>query len=170
MLKDIVEDFRGRGVLVVGDVMLDEYIWGEVHRISPEAPVACRRGLPSDLRAGGAANVARNVMSLGGQAFLCGVTGNDLLRGYLHHELLSQFIDTDGLITDDKRPTTTKTRVIAHNQQIVRVDSELRTCIGADIEEALLKHIASVIEQVDVCILSDYGKGVVSPYVSAAIH
>lgn len=166
MLKDIVEAFRERRVLVIGDVMLDEYIWGEVHRISPEAPVpiveACRRTYAP----GGAANVATNVASLGGQAFLCGVTGNDLLRGHLSRELLSQLVDTDGLIADDKRPTTTKTRVIAHNQQVVRVDSESRTLIRPDIEETLMRHISSIIETVDVCILSDYGKGVVTPYVA----
>lgn len=166
MLKEIIRAFRGRRVLIVGDVMLDEYIWGAVRRISPEAPVPIVEAERRTYAPGGAANVACNIASLGGQAFLCGVTGDDSSGAQLRRELRLRSVDVGGLIQDSKRPTTSKTRVVAHNQQVVRVDSESRDCLGPEIEKELLQHVASKIKQTDVCILSDYGKGVVSPGVA----
>lgn len=162
-LLAILANFPGKCVLIVGDVMLDEYIWGEVRRISPEAPVPVVEAHRRTYAPGGAANTAGNVVSLGGRALLAGVVGRDQQAEKLFEALMQTSVDTDGLIVDDERPTTTKTRIVAHNQQVVRVDSEQRAPLRIELEDALLRWVEERLADADACVLSDYDKGVVSP-------
>jgi D-beta-D-heptose 7-phosphate kinase/D-beta-D-heptose 1-phosphate adenosyltransferase len=153
----------GKRILLVGDVILDEYIWGDVRRISPEAPVPVVEVRRRTYLPGGAANAAANVVSLGGDALLGGVIGRDSQAGQLCEALAQAHIAADGLIVDPERLTTTKTRIIAHSQQVVRMDSEHRDPLPSATEDALLLWAVRHLANVDACILSDYAKGVVSP-------
>lgn len=161
-LLDVLMDFPGRSVLIVGDVMLDEYIWGEVRRISPEAPVPVVEVRRRVYVPGGAGNTAANVVSMGGRAWLGGAVGQDPPAEVLRQVLREHGIDDRGLVVDPARPTTTKTRIVARNQQIVRVDMESRLPLPPELEDALLGYAASRLGEAHVCILSDYAKGVVS--------
>jgi rfaE bifunctional protein kinase chain/domain len=161
-LKEIVAAFPGKRVLVVGDLMLDEYIWGEVRRISPEAPVPVVTVRRRTHVPGGAGNTAINVASLGGRALLAGVIGDDAAGGRLGEVLRQKGVTTDGLLVDPLRITTTKTRVVAHQQQVVRVDDEHTAPLAPELEERLLEIIDERLPGVDACILSDYAKGAVS--------
>jgi rfaE bifunctional protein kinase chain/domain len=149
-------------VLTVGDVMLDEYVWGEVQRISPEAPVPVVEVQRRTHVPGGAANAAAGVVALGGRALLGGVVGADPPAERLREALGEAGVATDGLVVDPARPTTTKTRVIAHSQQVVRTDAEDRSPLEPALEGELLDWAASRLPQVDSVVLSDYAKGVVS--------
>ena len=162
MLPDILERFPGRSVLVVGDVMLDEYAWGDVRRISPEAPVPVVEVTRRNYAPGGAANVAVNIAALGGRPVLLGVLGNDSAAEQLCRALNNRGVDTSTLCIDADRPTTTKLRIVAHSQQIVRVDSERRGRFSESIENSLIDTIKQVLAGVEVCVISDYGKGLVS--------
>ncbi len=125
-LRRVVEDFCGTRVIVVGDVMVDQYFWGTVKRISPEAPVPVVDVTGETRRLGGAANVAHNIRALGGEPFLCGVAGVDAGGEWLLEELQRLGIDKSGIVVSEKTPTTVKSRVVAHSQQIVRFDRERR--------------------------------------------
>lgn len=162
VLPELVSALRGHAVLILGDVMLDEYIWGQVRRISPEAPVPVVEATRRTYAPGGAANVATNVAMLGGQVFLASVIGQDYSADSLRQELTQRGVSVNGLVVCAERPTTTKTRVIAHSQQVARVDSEVRQPIPSEIENALEEWIATHLPQVQACIISDYGKGVLS--------
>ena len=164
--RDVLACFPGKRILVVGDVMLDEYIWGSVRRISPEAPVPVVEVQRRTFVPGGAANTASNVQGLGGQAVLVSILGRDDAGAKTCDILRSRGVDVDGLLIDDRRPTTTKARVIAHNQQVVRVDQEQRTPVPPDVEEALLARFEQFLPTIDGCVLSDYAKGVVSARVA----
>jgi D-beta-D-heptose 7-phosphate kinase/D-beta-D-heptose 1-phosphate adenosyltransferase len=161
-LPNLFAAFSGKRILVVGDVILDEYLWGDVRRISPEAPVPIVEIRSRSFVPGGAANAAANVGSLEGQAFLGGVVGTDHSADKLVEVLQQQGVDTKGLIPDRERATTTKTRLIAHSQQVVRMDSEHRVPLSQPVEDAMLRWVDHHLPGVDACILSDYGKGVVS--------
>jgi D-glycero-beta-D-manno-heptose-7-phosphate kinase len=167
-LTNIVKKFKNKHVLVVGDVMVDEYIWGEALRISPEAPVPIVKVYRKDRFVGGAANVAANVISLGGRALLGGVIGDDPQAQELSKSLLKQGIETN-LIKDPTRPTITKVRIIAKNQQIVRVDQENVSHLNTEMEKTILKWVKAHIMKVDVLIISDYAKGVVTPRIAREI-
>lgn len=161
-LRNLMAGFPGRRILILGDVMLDEYIWGDVKRISPEAPVPVvnihrRTHVP-----GGAGNTAANVASLDGVALLASVVGRDYQAEELISALNSCGVEANGLVKDPDRLTTTKTRIVAHNQQVVRVDCERTTAISASLEDALLQWMESQLKEVSACVLSDYAKGVVS--------
>jgi D-beta-D-heptose 7-phosphate kinase/D-beta-D-heptose 1-phosphate adenosyltransferase len=159
----------GAAVLTVGDVMLDEYVWGDVQRVSPEAPVPVVDSRRTTHVAGGAANVAAGVAALGGRGMLFGVVGDDRSAEALRAALADAGVEAGGLVTDDARPTTTKTRVIAHAQQMLRIDAEDRSALAGPTEAAL---VAAVTEQVcgaDAVVISDYGKGVVSEAVARAV-
>lgn len=158
-LADLLGKFSGKRVLVVGDLMLDEYIWGTATRISPEAPVMVIDAERETNVPGGAANVAHNIVSLGGHAELVGVVGGDLAGERLRNDLAELGISTLGIVTDPKRRTTRKTRVIAHHQQVLRVDRENRVVPNEPIERSLLDHIGALIPGCDAVILSDYRKG-----------
>lgn len=154
--------FGGRRVLVVGDLMLDRYLWGDVRRISPEAPVPVLRLARQTEVAGGAANVARNLVGLGMRVSLAGVTGQDTERERLLALLMGQGIDTEGVLVDANRPTTTKTRVVGNHQQMLRIDAERMGSIGAVLADRLLREIEPRLADSDAVVLSDYAKGVLT--------
>lgn len=165
----LVAAFARTSILVIGDVMLDEYIWGEVRRISPEAPVPVVNTLRRTYAPGGAANVAANIAAMGGQALLGGVIGNDYSAIQLRAVLDLPRMDISGFVTEAARPTTTKTRIVAHSQQVVRVDSEQRHTIPPAETALLLAWFDTHIAQAGAVVLSDYNKGVVSPDVAQYI-
>lgn len=155
-----LEKFKGASVLVIGDVGLDEYIVGEVKRISPEAPVPVVEVQKQDHRIGLAANVAANITSLGGKAQLIGVVGNDSACETLSSLLENFNINSQNLVVDPERPTTLKTRVMAGHQQIVRVDHEKRRFLSESTQKLLLSKVQEQLKHSDVVIIQDYAKGV----------
>lgn len=156
----VLKNFKNKKILVVGDLMLDRYIWGKVRRISPEAPVPVVEVTGDTYALGGAANVANNVAALGGQAFVIGVVGGDRQAEVLGEMMLQRGIGF--LPIEDERPTTVKTRVIAHNQQVVRFDQENNEKVGGKTLRRLLETIKKSIPLYDAVVVSDYRKGVVS--------
>jgi D-beta-D-heptose 7-phosphate kinase/D-beta-D-heptose 1-phosphate adenosyltransferase len=164
MLIDLINCFAEKKILVIGDVMLDEYIWGDVNRISPEAPVPVVNVQRESIAPGGACNVAANVASLGGTAYLIGMVGRDLAADLIRQKLLEMGVDVSGLVVDNRRPTITKTRIVARNQQVVRFDRE----VCSPLEELQLRNILQQVELalplVSQCIVSDYAKGIASPF------
>lgn len=161
--------FHRGHVLVIGDLMLDHYIWGAVSRISPEAPVPIVHVDRESLRLGGAANVYNNVLSLGGQAEVCGVIGNDNTGKSLLKELGGGRHRHPGIIVDASRSTTRKARIIAHSQQVVRYDVENRQDISQPITRRILKHIESRMDAISCIVISDYAKGVIMPSLMAQV-
>jgi D-beta-D-heptose 7-phosphate kinase/D-beta-D-heptose 1-phosphate adenosyltransferase len=150
-------------ILVIGDVMLDEYHWCTVHRISPEAPVPVCRVDYTTLVPGGAANVAHNLQTLGAQVHLLGIIGQDSTGDKLRSALVDFELSTKGLIQDTQKPTTLKSRVVAHQQHIVRVDRENSHPISEDLETILLNQFEAHLPGCGVVILSDYNKGTLTP-------
>ena len=163
MVGDILSRFRGTPVLVAGDLMLDEFVWGQVSRISPEAPVPVVEVQRRTYTVGGAANTAANVGSLGGRPVVAGVVGDDQAGGRVCDLLEGQGVDTAPVVRDPKTPTTTKTRIVAHSQQVVRIDHERPGPIGGEVEEELGRWAVGALAAVRGCVVSDYGKGVVTP-------
>ena len=159
---DLLPRFRGCPVLVVGDLMLDEFVWGHVTRISPEAPVPVVEVSRRSFTPGGAANTAANVGSLGGKPVLAGVVGDDPDGARVCDLLARQGVETGPVVRDPSRPTTTKTRVIAHSQQVVRIDHESPGPVPEAVRDALLGRVAAALPTVRGCVVSDYGKGVVT--------
>jgi D-beta-D-heptose 7-phosphate kinase/D-beta-D-heptose 1-phosphate adenosyltransferase len=160
--NDVLARFAGCPVLVVGDLMLDEFVWGQVSRISPEAPVPVVEVSRRTFTPGGAANTAANVGSLGGKPVLAGVVGRDPDGDRVCELLKAQGVETLPVVRDPGRPTTTKTRVIAHSQQVVRIDHEQPGPIPDGVAKALLGVIIETLPHVRGCVVSDYGKGVVT--------
>lgn len=160
-LASFIPRFSRAKILVVGDLILDEFVWGKVSRISPEAPVPVVWVQSESVMPGGAANVANNVRALGGQVAIVGVVGEDRWGSALLSELASRTIDTSGVLKT-ARPTTVKTRVIAHHQQVVRVDREQREPLPPGSVERLIEAIQERIAKADAVILEDYGKGVIT--------
>ncbi len=161
-LRAHIQRFPQAGVLVVGDLILDHYIWGQVSRISPEAPVPIVHVHSESLQLGGAANVYNNIVALGGQADLCGVVGSDEGGRRLLKELGVRRSGRGGVVIDPDRPTTRKTRVIAHNQQVVRFDVEGRNEIKGQVQKRILRYVESRIRDISCLVVSDYAKGVVT--------
>ncbi len=161
-LRQYVQRFPNASVLVVGDVILDHYVMGRVSRISPEAPVPVVHVESESLRLGGAANVYHNIIALGGKAHLCGVIGADESGRLLTKELGGTRGGLGGLVVDRDRPTTKKSRVIAHNQQIVRYDIEGRSELKASLRHKILQYMESKLRALSCVVVSDYAKGVVS--------
>jgi D-beta-D-heptose 7-phosphate kinase/D-beta-D-heptose 1-phosphate adenosyltransferase len=163
-LAERVRSFRGRSVLVIGDLILDRYLWGSATRVSPEAPVLVVDVDREELRLGGAANVAHNVLALGAAPVLAGVLGEDGAAGQFRDVLGAHGVDGGpALIHDSGRRTTLKTRIIAHHQQVLRADEETRAPLAAGIESRLWEAIESALPRADAVLISDYGKGVVTP-------
>ncbi len=160
---DLLPRFAGCPVLVVGDLMLDEFVWGSVTRISPEAPVPVVEVSRRSFVPGGAANTAANIGSLGGTPVVAGLVGDDPAGTRVAELLAAGGVDVGPVVRDPARPTTTKTRVIAHNQQVVRIDHETPGAPAEAIADALLDRIAAALPGVRGCVVSDYGKGVVTP-------
>lgn len=161
-LRRIIPKFSDAKVLVIGDLILDEFVWGEVSRISPEAPVPVVWVKSESFMPGGAANVANNIASLGAKAYIAGVVGNDERAGILKEGLTEKGINIDGIITDDTRPTTLKTRVVAHHQQVVRIDREKIDGISTGALDKIIAYARGLIDEIDAVIIEDYGKGVIS--------
>ena len=158
-LDEILALARGVRVLVAGDLMLDEFLWGNVARISPEAPVPVVEITRETEYAGGAANVARNLTAFVGRVSVMGVTGDDTAAGRLIALLRAEQIDVGAVHMCTDRPTTIKTRIIARHQQVVRVDRERRAPTSADVQAACIAQVKAVLPDVGAVILSDYGKG-----------
>lgn len=161
-LLSIINNFAGKKILVVGDVMLDEYLFGTTTRISPEAPIPIVEVKTTRSVAGGAANAAVNVRALGDETILAGVIGDDRAGKKLLTILRRHRVNTKGIVIDRERPTTVKTRIVSQGQQIVRVDTEERKGIAPRIEETLGRFIARQMKGTDVVLLSDYAKGVLT--------
>lgn len=168
-LIGIVEQYPGKRILVVGDLMLDEYIWGKVRRISPEAPVPVVEVHEKTFMAGGAGNSASNIASLGGKVKIAGVIGSDLQGDLFCRQMEELGVDLSGVVKESTHPTITKTRIIANKQHVVRVDIEKREPLGADVHDRLTGRILDQIRWAEVIVISDYGKQVVTDQIAQQI-
>lgn len=158
-----IEKFKDAKILVIGDIILDEYLWGKANRLSPEAPVPILEVKNKTYLPGGAANVANNIASLGAKVYLCGVIGEDMYSSLLLNLLKGNNINYDFIMKDSSRPTTVKTRLIAHNNKhLARVDNEVNTPVSKEISKEIYAHLESMIDDIDLIILSDYIKGVLT--------
>ena len=169
--QELISAMRDRKIVVLGDVMLDEFVWGDVTRISPEAPVPVVDIRRQSVHLGGAANVLANVVALGAKACVIGVIGNDAAGERLRARLkeVSPLQPDDYLVVDDQRPSTTKTRIIAHNQLVVRADRELRSPVNGRTEKSIVDSLNQALKDADAFVVSDYDKGVVTPTILGEI-
>jgi rfaE bifunctional protein kinase chain/domain len=158
-----VDDFATSRILVVGDIMLDQFIWGKVSRISPEAPVPVVEVDHETRMLGGAANVVSNIVASGGRVLLCGVVGDDRTGKEIIAKLEELGVRGNGIVVENDRPTTIKTRIIAHAQQVVRYDKEKTSTLKSETIRHIVKFIEEEMGDLSAIIVSDYGKGVVSP-------
>ena len=161
-MKQLFSKFKNTGILVIGDLMIDRYIWGKVKRISPEAPVPVVEVTEEDLLLGGAANVAHNVLSLGGRVYVAGTVGTDYMGKILIDRFRESGIGTDGIVIDKDRPTTVKTRVIAHSQQVVRFDKEMKSDISHPTLSLVIDYVRTCLPKIKGIIISDYSKGLIT--------
>ena len=171
MMSKFPQAFAGKRLAVIGDFMLDRYLWGSVSRISPEAPVPIVEVEQESEQLGGAANVAHNIAALGAQPYPLGVVGDDATGARLFALMQEAGFETEGLVIDGERPTTIKTRVIAHDQHVVRTDRESRQPISALTQTLLQERLEALIPRLDGIVLEDYNKGVlVQPLLSKIIE
>lgn len=164
-INDIFESFKRLRVLIIGDVMIDSYLWGKVERISPEAPVPIINVQKREYRLGGAANVALNVQALEAQAILCAVVGHDDDGQKLLQLLQERGLSTEGICQSAERITTIKHRIISGSHHLLRVDSEDDSVIKADEQAQLLQKISQLLPSCDVVIFEDYDKGVLCEHI-----
>ncbi|WP_027338958.1 bifunctional heptose 7-phosphate kinase/heptose 1-phosphate adenyltransferase [Halonatronum saccharophilum] len=167
-IERLLDGFSDKKVLVLGDMIADEFIIGQPERLSREAPVIILEHQDNKILPGGGTNAANNVASLGGQVYLTGVIGDDKVGKDLINVLNDKGIITDGLIIDKQRPTSVKTRILAGGgqtvkQQIVRVDKVKKDDISTKIEDEIISYVKSIMDKMDAVILSDYGNGVFTP-------
>lgn len=162
-IKNTVKKFEGKRVLVIGDLLLDQFLWGDVSRISPEAPVPVVWVKRDEFMPGGACNVANNLADLGARVSVVGIIGGDEKGGILKSLLEERGVCTQGIILDENRPTILKTRVIAHHQQVVRIDREDISHVTGKQLAWIKKYVSENIEDFDAVIIEDYGKGVITP-------
>jgi rfaE bifunctional protein kinase chain/domain len=162
-LESLFNRFSDRTIMVIGDLMLDRYLWGKVSRISPEAPVPIVEIESESSRLGGAANVSHNVLSLGAKAVPVGVIGDDAEGEILKQLFQEKGFPTEGILVDAERHTTVKTRVIAHHQHVVRADKEVRKGISKKIQDRLLDFFENRLDELDGIVLEDYNKGLLVP-------
>ncbi|MEE9538204.1 MAG: D-glycero-beta-D-manno-heptose-7-phosphate kinase [candidate division NC10 bacterium] len=160
--EEILAQFPQRKILVLGDIMVDEYIWGVVSRISPEAPVPVVEVEDENIRLGGAANVVANIRALRGQADLVGVAGGDSMAERLLHEIEQIGVKLDGIVVDRSRKTTIKTRVVAGSQHVVRFDRESTEDLDDGLGGRIQELVQDRLDHVDALVISDYGKGVIN--------
>src|ERR1019366_1923219 len=163
-IEQIFKSFNNLNVLIIGDVMIDTYMWGDVNRISPEAPVPIVSVTKKESRLGGAANVALNIQAMGANPILCSVIGEDDGSKLFFHLLKKQKLSSEGILKSKKRITTIKTRVIGANHQMLRVDQEIETSVNTEEVEILSTKIKNLIssKKVDVVIFEDYDKGCIT--------
>jgi D-beta-D-heptose 7-phosphate kinase/D-beta-D-heptose 1-phosphate adenosyltransferase len=164
-IADFLGRSRGAVVGVAGDLMLDRFVWGRVSRISPEAPVPVVTIEREDYHLGGAANVARNLASLGGTPLLLGIVGEDEAGGTLRRALGERGLSSEAVLSDSSRRTTVKTRIIAHSQQVVRADWESTDDIAGEVEARTIALLDDVVLRSKALVLSDYSKGALTPRV-----
>ncbi len=162
VLSEGIDRFKSCRILVVGDLIMDEFLWGQVERISPEAPVPVVEVKEESLILGGAGNVVNNIVALGGQVLLCGVIGDDPMGKELTRMLRQLNSPIDGLVVEERRPTTIKTRIVAHSQQVVRVDREERRPMSEGSIGRILATLQRELNEGDAILVADYGKGVVT--------
>lgn len=161
-LRGLLDNFRGKTIAIVGDLMIDRYYWGSVHRVSPEAPVPVVEVESESIRFGGAANVANNIQALGGKPYLVGLTGDDHPGELFARMIRDQGFDPSGIIVDPARPTTTKTRVIAAGQHVVRIDNESKQDCPEKLRDRLVDAVLRNMGSIDGIIIEDYNKGTVT--------
>ncbi|MCD6305061.1 MAG: D-glycero-beta-D-manno-heptose-7-phosphate kinase [Deltaproteobacteria bacterium] len=161
-LKRFVDRFASARVLVVGDIIMDQYIWGNVSRISPEAPVPVVDVEQETKMLGGAANVIRNMATLGAKPILCGVVGDDATGEEIVSALSHMGLASDGVVRETGRPTSIKTRIVAQNQQVVRFDRESRADVRPQSIQKIIGYIGEHLDAIDAIVVSDYGKGLIS--------
>jgi D-beta-D-heptose 7-phosphate kinase/D-beta-D-heptose 1-phosphate adenosyltransferase len=167
---ELVSRLSERRIIVYGDVMLDEFVWGDVTRISPEAPVPVVDVRRESIHLGGAANVLANLIALGARGSVVGVVGNDEAGKRLRNGLRELGTDAnDNLIVDDGRPSTIKTRIIAHSQLVVRADRESRAPVNSQLEQQIVSRLKEALSDADAFVVSDYDKGVVTPRILGEI-
>ncbi|MCX7635543.1 MAG: PfkB family carbohydrate kinase, partial [Syntrophales bacterium] len=159
---EVMERFPAASVLVIGDLMVDHFIWGRVSRISPEAPVPVVEVQKDNLMLGGSANVMNNIHAMGGVVYGAGVVGADDMGVRLLKELNDRGIVTDGIVVEAGRPTTLKTRIVAHSQQVVRFDKESRLPVEDESTEKMLAVVNTLKDRLGAVVVSDYNKGVVT--------
>jgi D-beta-D-heptose 7-phosphate kinase/D-beta-D-heptose 1-phosphate adenosyltransferase len=157
-----IDNFGKSMILVIGDIMLDRFIWGNVSRISPEAPVPVVEVERETIMLGGAANVVNNLVSLGGNVMMCGIVGDDSTGKQIISKLKELEVDITGIAIEHDRPTSVKTRVIAHAQQVVRYDREKKIPLKLKTTKGILNFIHEKKGDISALIVSDYGKGVIS--------
>lgn len=158
----LLEKFKNRKVLVIGDLMLDEFLWGKARRIAPEAPVPVVEIERETLHIGGAGNVVANLAALGASPVVIGVCGNDINGERLSKEFEKIEVKTSSIVIDPSRPTTVKTRIIAHSQHVVRADREKKTPVNSEVEKQLVDNFLGLLPIVDGVVVSDYEKGVIT--------
>ena len=161
-LLKILDGFKNKKILVIGDIMLDKYIWGDVTRISPEAPVQIVNALRETYAPGGASNVASNASALNAKVFMAAIAGNDEAKNILLDELKKKGINTDGIFIDKNKPTTQKVRIMGRNQQLLRVDYEKKDSVNPSIEKSMTNFLQEKIKETDAIVISDYAKGVIT--------
>lgn len=161
-LIGVIEKFKEKRILVVGDIMLDKYIWGEVARISPEAPVQIVNVQKESYAPGGAANVANNIAALNGKVHMVGIVGNDDANKILMEDLQKRNINTEGIIIDENKPTIQKVRVLGRGQQLIRFDYEKNEYVDNNAENKIITFIENNIDNFDAIAISDYAKGVIT--------
>lgn len=162
-VEQIISNFAGRSVVVLGDLMLDEFIWGEVRRISPEAPVPVVEVKRESWHLGGAGNVVSNLLELGARACPVGIVGEDEAALMMRNRFAARGAGVASIIADVSRPTTRKTRIVAHSQQMVRADREDRSPIQSDMEERVIAAFNDALDNAAAVIISDYDKGLLTP-------
>jgi rfaE bifunctional protein kinase chain/domain len=160
--ETLIEKFKKVRILVIGDLIMDHFIWGKVRRISPEAPVPVVEVTSESIVLGGSANVVNNIHSLGGRAAITGVIGNDNDGRRLVDMLKAKGIEAEGIIKDARRPTTIKTRIIAHSQQMVRFDREKKDRIEPETTARVVSYIKKAVKTADLVVISDYAKGLIT--------
>jgi len=169
MPQELLKSFSDKKILVIGDIMLDHYVWGEVRRISPEAPVPVLEVKSEEYRPGGAANVALNLKALGAQPILLGILGDDNAADFLMQSLNNAGISGDNLLKSKDRKTSLKTRMNAVNQQILRIDQEDSSMIGSALEEQIKALCLKALPDADAVIIEDYNKGLLSEALIEAV-
>lgn len=162
-INTLFDSFKNKKIVVVGDLMLDHYIWGSVAKISPEAPVPVVGVEKESHRFGGAANVVNNVKKLGAEVFPIGVLGKDGGGELLINLFKEENLSVEGLIHASQRTTTIKTRIIAHNQHVVRIDREIKSAINAKIQQEIIDLLETHLDNANALILEDYNKGLLTP-------
>lgn len=159
---EIIENFSRAKVLVVGDIMIDHFIWGKVARISPEAPVPVVDVQTESLMLGGSANVLNNIHAIGGKVSGAGVVGADAMGDRLVKEFRKRRIGIGGVVVEQNRPTTLKTRIVAHGQQVVRFDRESREPVETESIDRIIAYVKKMCDEVGAIVISDYNKGVIT--------